>query len=137
MPPTCILSAPVTLNFADLPANVAISASASTPGTGSIVGYAWSILGQPVGATASLSATNVVNVTLNNVTVPGTYRIGCVVENTGGEFSEQDFYAAPNTMPSAIFCLSVRNQYSNVVAPGLAERTQQAGGGRPTAASFF
>ncbi len=74
--------------FTALPASVAMTSGSSTPGDGgSITAWQWYILSKPPTSAATLSAPTAASCTLQNVDVPGNYRVMLLVQNNLGDWS--------------------------------------------------
>ncbi len=133
MPPTANAGAPpATITFASLPAAVPLDGSASTASAGSIITWAWEIKSKPPGSTAALSASNVVNPTLNNVDLPGTYLVVLNVQQTDltwawdSDPASGGYENTPNTDPTARIYISAAQEFTGLVPPALGERTMSA-----------
>lgn len=75
MPATANAGLPVTMPFAGAPYNVPLDGTASTPGTGTIVEWKWTIRWKPPTSTATLSADNIAMPVLQNVGAGGPEKI--------------------------------------------------------------
>lgn len=134
MPPTAIITQPIAaIPFASLPANVGLSGASSTPGTGSITTWEWTLRTYPTGSTASLSGATTSTPTLNNVVIPGTYVIDLNVMNDSAEWAwdhvdADAWLTVPVVMPTARVYVVATTEFAALSIPGVAERQTTASG---------
>ncbi len=113
------------LAAADLPLNAPLYASAvDSADESATFGFTWFLLRKPTGSTASLSANNVSNPTLNNIDMWGNYRLFLVATNTAtGESSETDPLLAPS---SAFTHVRITSEALGLQKPAAGERDWMA-----------
>jgi len=92
LPVAIVVYSDTPIAATSLPSSRTFSASTSTPGTGaaSIVGYQWYLLDKPPGSTSSLLNDTSVTCTLQDIDLPGSYRLFCVVEDDEGALSAEE-----------------------------------------------
>lgn len=128
MPPTAIITQPIAnIPFGSLPANVGLSGTSSTPGTGSIVTWEWTLRWRPEGSVAALSGGTTSTPTLQNVDIPGTYVLDLNVKNDSDEWAwdhvEADAWlTVPVVMPTARVYVVATTEFAALEIPGMAER---------------
>jgi hypothetical protein len=121
--PVMNAGADVVLNYSSIsggPTSQVLSGSAvvTAPGT-AITTWLWELLEKPDTSAASLSSTSAQNPVLNNIDLPGTYRLFLRGTDDAAQSSEADKLRAPS---SAFVQISVRTQHAGLQKPAPTQR---------------
>lgn len=126
MPPTAIITQPIAnIPFGSLPANVGLSGTSSTPGTGSIVTWEWTIR-WPTDGSATLTGGSTSTPTLT-ITTPTTVVLDLNIKNDSNEWAwdhvdTDAWLTVPVVMPTARVYVVATTEFAALEIPGLAER---------------
>lgn len=138
--PTAVITYSATpIAFASLPTSLVMTSASSTPGTGgsSITGWQWYLLDAPPGSSASLLNATTGTCTLQNIDLPGSYRVFLVVEdNLGNSSVESPNPVQSGTAPfsftvpptTAFATITATTQYAALIKVAKGERNWLARG---------